>query len=186
MERAWDGLALALIGAVMALLMVLLVTFVCLVTDGDQHSLAYRAHAGQGGTLKSLGNGKVTRSFDDDCAATREILSLVGDKWSVLVIVNLGEGTMRFSDLKRAIDGISQRMLTLTLRGLERDGLVTRTVYPTIPPRVDYELTRLGRTLLEPVSALAIWAQRHKPEIQRARAQFEQASRTRTGRALER
>lgn len=128
--------------------------------------------------MKSLGNGKMTKRFDDDCVATREILSLVGDKWSVMVIVNLGEGTMRFSDLKRAIEGISQRMLTLTLRGLERDGLVTRTVYPTIPPRVDYELTRLGRTLLEPVTELAIWAQRHRPEVQRAREAFQRAGKS--------
>ncbi len=124
----------------------------------------------------SLGNGKMTRRYDDDCVATREILSLVGDKWSVMVIVNLGEGTMRFSDLKRAIEGISQRMLTLTLRGLERDGLVTRTVFPTIPPRVDYALTRLGQTLLEPVTGLAVWAQRHRPEIQRAREAFQRAA----------
>ncbi|MCY1016112.1 winged helix-turn-helix transcriptional regulator [Pyxidicoccus sp. MSG2] len=120
----------------------------------------------------------MTTRYDDDCVATREILSLVGDKWSVLVIVNLGEGTMRFSDIKRAIEGISQRMLTLTLRGLERDGLVTRTVFPTIPPRVDYALTRLGRTLLEPVTALAIWAQHHKPEIQRAREAFARAAKS--------
>ncbi|WP_240360391.1 winged helix-turn-helix transcriptional regulator [Pyxidicoccus caerfyrddinensis] len=118
----------------------------------------------------------MTRRYDDDCVATREILSLVGDKWSVMVIVNLGEGTMRFSDLKRAIEGISQRMLTLTLRGLERDGLVTRTVFPTIPPRVDYALTRLGQTLLEPVTGLAVWAQRHRPEIQRAREAFQRAA----------
>ncbi len=91
--------------------------------------------------MKSLGNGKLTTHFDADCPATREILNRVGDKWSVLVIVTLGEGTRRFSDLKRSIEGISQRMLTLTLRGLERDGLVQRTVYPTTPPSVDYALT---------------------------------------------
>ncbi|WP_224363957.1 winged helix-turn-helix transcriptional regulator [Hyalangium versicolor] len=128
--------------------------------------------------MKSLGNGKMTGRFDDDCVATREILSLVGDKWSVMVTVNLGQGTMRFNDLKRAIEGISQRMLTLTLRGLERDGLVKRTVFPTTPPRVDYELTRLGQTLLEPVSELAAWAQSHKPEIQRAREAFERAAKS--------
>ncbi len=120
----------------------------------------------------------MTGRFDDDCVATREILSLVGDKWSVMVTVNLGQGTMRFNDLKRAIEGISQRMLTLTLRGLERDGLVKRTVFPTTPPRVDYELTRLGQTLLEPVSELAAWAQSHKPEIQRAREAFERAAKS--------
>ncbi|AKU98279.1 Transcriptional regulator, HxlR family [Labilithrix luteola] len=114
----------------------------------------------------------MTTRFDSDCVATREILSLVGDKWSVLVIVNLGQGTLRFSDMKRAIEGISQRMLTLTLRGLERDGLVKRTVYPTVPARVEYELTAMGRTLLEPVTALAVWAQRHRAQIQRARESF--------------
>ncbi|MCP3103675.1 helix-turn-helix transcriptional regulator [Myxococcus sp. K15C18031901] len=126
--------------------------------------------------MKSPGDGKMTTRFDSDCVATREILSLVGDKWSVLVIVNLGQGTMRFSDLKRTIEGISQRMLTLTLRGLECDGLVSRTVTPTVPLRVDYALTPLGQTLLEPVTHLAIWAQRHRAEVQRARDAF-----TRTG-----
>ncbi len=119
----------------------------------------------------------MTGRYDDDCVATREILSLVGDKWSVMVIVNLGEGPVRFSDLKRAIEGISQRMLTLTLRNLERDGLLTRTVHPTTPPSVDYALTRLGRTLLEPVSALAMWAQKHRPEMERAREAFERSHR---------
>src|SRR5215207_2908746 len=80
------------------------------------------------------------------CTTVREVLSRVGDKWSVLVIAMLGQGTRRFSELQRSIDGISQRMLTLTLRQIERDGLVERTVYPTIPPRVEYSLTPLGRT----------------------------------------
>ena len=108
-----------------------------------------------------------------DCIAVREVLKLVGDKWSVLVVAILGAGPLRFSELKRTIEGISQRMLTLTLRGLERDGLLTRTVTPTIPPRVDYELTKLGLTLLEPVSALAAWAERHRPTIQSARDHFD-------------
>ncbi|TSC34220.1 helix-turn-helix domain-containing protein [Corallococcus sp. Z5C101001] len=119
----------------------------------------------------------MTKRIADDCVATREVLNRVGDKWSVLVIVNLGDGTLRFSDLKRAIEGISQRMLTLTLRSLERDGLVRRTVLPTTPPRVDYDLTRLGRTLLEPVTGLAVWAQRHSPDVQRARDTFDRAAR---------
>jgi len=89
------------------------------------------------------------------CPAVREVLSRVGDKWSVQIVALLGDGSKRFSELRRAIEGISQRMLTLTLRNLERDGLVTRTVFPEIPPRVDYELTRLGETLLEPIIALA-------------------------------
>jgi DNA-binding HxlR family transcriptional regulator len=132
--------------------------------------------------LKSPGNGKLTGRFDAECIATREILNRVGDKWSVLVIVILAEGTRRFTDVKRAIGGISQRMLTLTLRGLERDGLVTRTVFPTIPPRVDYALTPLGRTLIEPVSALATWAQGHRTAVQKARDAFDRG-RDRTGEA---
>lgn len=128
--------------------------------------------------MKSLGNGKLTKGFDADCVATREILNRVGDKWSVLVIVTLGDGMKRFSDLKRSIDGISQRMLTLTLRSIERDGLVKRTVFPTIPPRVEYVLTALGRTLLEPVTQVANWAQGHRAEVQRARDAFDQAAKT--------
>jgi DNA-binding HxlR family transcriptional regulator len=128
--------------------------------------------------LKSLANGKLTKGFDADCVATREILNRVGDKWSVLVIVTLGDGMKRFSDLKRSIDGISQRMLTLTLRSIERDGLVKRTVFPTIPPRVEYVLTPLGRTLLEPVTQVANWAQGHRAEVQRARDAFDHAAKT--------
>ncbi|MGN4077938.1 winged helix-turn-helix transcriptional regulator, partial [Burkholderia gladioli] len=92
------------------------------------------------------------------CLATREILDRIGDKWSLYIVATLANGPRRFNELKRGIDGISQRMLTLTLRGLERDGLITRTMYPTIPPRVDYELTDMGRTLLKPVMALVNWA----------------------------
>src|SRR5215470_3877388 len=100
-------------------------------------------------------------------------LARVGDKWSVFVIMKLFDGPKRFNEIKRMIDGISQRMLTLTLRGLERDGLVTRSVYPTIPPRVDYELTDLGRDLLKPVSALGDWAVRNRTSIQEARQSFD-------------
>jgi DNA-binding HxlR family transcriptional regulator len=104
----------------------------------------------------------------EDCP-TREILDRVGDKWSVLVIVLLGQRTHRFNELHRTIEGISQRMLTLTVRALERDGLVSRTVYASVPPRVDYELTDLGRTLLAPLGALAEWADTHRGDIQAAR-----------------
>jgi DNA-binding HxlR family transcriptional regulator len=104
----------------------------------------------------------------EDCP-TREILDRVGDKWSVLVIVLLGQRTHRFNELHRAIEGISQRMLTLTLRALERDGLVSRTVYASVPPRVDYELTELGRTLLIPLGILAEWAETHRGDILAAR-----------------
>jgi DNA-binding HxlR family transcriptional regulator len=106
----------------------------------------------------------------------REVLNRVGDKWSVLVIGLLGDGPKRFNELRKRIDGISQRMLTLTLRGLERDGLVTRTIFPTIPPRVDYALTSLGKTLLEPVGALAMWANKNREDIQAARDRFDTAA----------
>jgi DNA-binding HxlR family transcriptional regulator len=109
----------------------------------------------------------------EGCATVREVLGRVGDKWSVLVIGMLGAGTHRFSELQRSIEGISQRMLTLTLRQLERDGLVERTVYPTIPPRVEYTLTPLGCTLLEPVMALAGWAETHRSDIETARRTFD-------------
>jgi len=111
----------------------------------------------------------------EDCKAVSEVLDRVGDKWSVLVVATLGEGPKRFNELRRAIASISQRMLTLTLRGLERDGLVTRTVFPTIPPRVDYELTGLGRSLLEPVDALGTWARQNRQKIEQARAHFDAA-----------
>jgi DNA-binding HxlR family transcriptional regulator len=110
----------------------------------------------------------------DGCATAREVLNRVGDKWSVFAIARLGHGTTRFTELQRGIEGISQRMLTLTLRHLERDGLVTRTVYPTIPPRVDYALTPLGRTLLETVMALAAWAEAHRVDIEAARHAYDQ------------
>jgi DNA-binding HxlR family transcriptional regulator len=102
-----------------------------------------------------------------DCRGVASILARVGDKWSVFVIMLLG------NEIKRMVGGISQRMLTLTLRGLERDGLVTRTVFPTIPPRVDYELTDLGRGLWKPVESLGKWASDHQMEIEAARAKFD-------------
>ncbi|MBI3203033.1 MAG: helix-turn-helix transcriptional regulator [Myxococcales bacterium] len=119
-----------------------------------------------------------TKITDDDCPV-REVLNRVGDKWSILVVAVLRDGSMRFSDLRRSVDGISQRMLTLTLRGLERDGLVTRTVTPTTPPRVDYALTRLGRSLLDPIMALAEWAEKNRPAILSARWRFDEADRPR-------
>jgi DNA-binding HxlR family transcriptional regulator len=111
----------------------------------------------------------------EDCRAVSEILARVGDKWTVLVVGVLGDGPKRFSEIRRALGSISQRMLTLTLRGLERDGLVTRTVFPTIPPRVDYELTKLGRSLLKPVSGLGLWARQNRAAIQDARKRFDAA-----------
>lgn len=109
----------------------------------------------------------------DECVAVKEVLGRIGDKWSVQIVAILGDGPRRFSELRRGIDGISQRMLTLTLRGLERDGLVTRTVHPTMPPSVEYALTPLGRTLLDPVQALAAWARRHREQIQAARFRYD-------------
>ena len=103
----------------------------------------------------------------------REVLQRVGDKWSVLAIDLLGQGTMRFTELHRAIDGITARMLTVTLRGLERDGIVTRTIHPVIPPRVEYTLTPMGRTLLDTIGQLVDWTDSHLPEIQAARAAYD-------------
>ena len=110
-----------------------------------------------------------------ECPAVREVLNRVGDKWSVLVIVLLGDGPKRFSELRRTIEGVSQRMLTLTLKGLQRDGMISRTVYPTIPPRVEYRLTALGRTLLQPIQGLAKWAGQNRLKIHQAREQYDGA-----------
>jgi len=109
----------------------------------------------------------------EECQTVGEVLDRIGDKWSVLVVATLGDGPKRFSELRRSIAGISQRMLTLTLRGLERDGLISRTVFPTIPPRVDYELTELGRSLLRPVRALGSWARENRSRILGARASYD-------------
>jgi len=92
---------------------------------------------------------------------SRRLLDRIGDRWTVLVVGTLGDGPRRFSEIRRAVDGVSQKMLTQTLRGLERDGLVTRTVYAEVPPRVEYDLTPAGRTLQEPLRALERWAVEH-------------------------
>lgn len=126
----------------------------------------------------------LTPRHGKEACPLREVLARVGDKWSVLVVYNLHGGRRRFSELKRAIDGISQRMLTLTLRNLERDGLVTREVTPTIPPRVDYELTRAGRSLLEPLTALATWAEKNRGAIQKAREKYDAAVSARAERGV--
>lgn len=110
----------------------------------------------------------VTTAEHEACPVT-DVLRRVGDKWSVLVVVLLGRGPSRFSELHRAVENISQRMLTRTLRALERDGLVTRTVYPTVPASVEYGLTELGSTLLGPLSALTDWAIAHRQDIEAAR-----------------
>ncbi|SCY91062.1 helix-turn-helix domain-containing protein [Rhizobium sp. NFACC06-2] len=105
-----------------------------------------------------------------------DVLARVGSKWSILIIGALGQGPRRFSELKRDVQGISQRMLTLTVRGLERDGLIERTVTPSIPPRVDYALTELGRSLLSPVNALAEWASKNRTAVERARVAFDKSA----------
>ncbi|MET9465492.1 helix-turn-helix domain-containing protein [Streptomyces sp. NPDC006544] len=107
---------------------------------------------------------------------TRQVLDHISGKWTILVVDALLEGTLRYTDLKRRIEGVSQKMLTQTLRGLEADGFVTRTVYPTIPPRVEYDLTDLGRSLAEPISALRQWTETHINEIERARARARSTS----------
>jgi DNA-binding HxlR family transcriptional regulator len=106
----------------------------------------------------------------DPACASRQLLERIGEKWTALVIRVLSSGTLRYSDLQRRIGGVSQKMLTQTLRGLERDGLVERRVYPVVPPRVEYSLTPLGRTLVEPLDAICRWAERHLPEMLHARA----------------
>lgn len=114
----------------------------------------------------------------DNCQAVAETLDRIGDKWTVLVVGVLEQGPLRYNEIRRVVDGISQRMLTLTLKGLERDGLVNRTMYPTIPPRVDYELTELGRKLMVPLRSLYDWAVKHRPAMLAARKKFVEKERT--------
>ena len=109
------------------------------------------------------------------CRTISTLLSRIGDKWTVLVVQTLGAGPKRFNELRREIPSVSQRMLTLTLRNLERDGLVNRTVTPTIPPRVDYELTELGQSLQKPICGLATWAMENVEAIHAAQARFDEA-----------
>ncbi|MEN3356250.1 MAG: hypothetical protein V7637_232 [Mycobacteriales bacterium] len=117
---------------------------------------------------------------ESNCRA-RDVLDRVGDKWSVNVIYQLAVGPRRFTELKRDVEGVSQRMLTVTLRGLERDGLVTRTVYPVVPPRVDYRLTPLGETLLDSVSQLLGWTLDHLDDIGQARKEYDARPPSTTG-----
>lgn len=112
-------------------------------------------------------------SLSQDCSRVGEVLSRIGDKWTVMVVMVLRDGPKRFNELKREIGGVSQRMLTLTLRGLERDGLVTRTVFATVPPRVDYELTALGQSLRVPIEALGAWTFAHLDVLDAARRNFD-------------
>ena len=113
----------------------------------------------------------------DDMCPLRDVLNRIGDKWSVLVVVELKAGKLRLSSLRRAIEGISQRMLAQTLRQLERDGMVARTVFPSVPVRVEYELTPLGLSLNEPLAAIACWAESHLSVIQNARDAYDRSHR---------
>jgi DNA-binding HxlR family transcriptional regulator len=110
-----------------------------------------------------------------DCTAVTDILSRIGDKWTVQVIRSLRFGKKRFSEIKRDVEGISQRMLTLTLKGLERDGFLTRTVFPTVPPRVDYQLTELGVTLTGPLGVIGDWAVTNRQQVMNARAAYDRS-----------
>ena len=112
-----------------------------------------------------------------DCRPVAEILARIGEKWSVMLVMQLYGGTKRFSELRRTLPGISQKMLTTSLRGLERDGFVTRTVYPTIPPKVEYQLTDLGRELADPVRALGLWAMQNRDRVLEARDRFDNGER---------
>ena len=117
--------------------------------------------------------GLLPNPYDARCPS-REVLDRIGDRWTVLVVGSLSSGPMRFSELGRRIEGISQKMLTQTLRGLERDGLVTRTVHAAVPPRVEYELTDLGRTLIAPLHALDAWARAHMPDVVASRTAYDE------------
>lgn len=136
----------------------------------------------QEGTFSSAGHTDVPQDggLEDHspirCRAVNDILARVGDKWTMQVVMSLSAGPVRFNALRRAIDGISQRMLTRTLRALERDGLVERAVTPSVPPRVDYSLTPLGRSLRDPVGVLGAWAMANKDEVDAARARFDAAA----------
>jgi DNA-binding HxlR family transcriptional regulator len=143
------------------------------------------------GTSESPGSSQVTVEHADcpeafqwdtreDCEV-RQILDRIAGKWSLLVISLLEDRTLRFTELRRQIDGISQRMLTVTLRQLERDGLVCRTVYPVVPPRVEYCLSPMGHTLLGTIQALVTWTEEHQAEIALARAEFDAAQEAAAG-----
>ena len=135
-------------------------------------SSSVRGQVSRSGHRASSRRAPVYNVYDANCP-TRQILSILADKWTSLVIVALASGTKRFQQLRREIQGVSQKMLTQTLRTLEQDGLVARVAYPTVPPKVEYSLTVLGKTLTEPLAALHVWAERHVTEIEAARAAVE-------------
>ena len=135
--------------------------------DGTSTSVGHT-----GGTALASGTGGCGVEATATCEI-RDLLDRLADKWSLLVVELLGGGTRRFTELKREIDGISQRMLTRTLRHLERDGMVTRTVHPVVPPRVDYALTPLGASLLDAVEPLVAWTREHRDTIAAARDTYD-------------
>ncbi|MCP3368182.1 winged helix-turn-helix transcriptional regulator [Bradyrhizobium cajani] len=126
-------------------------------------------------TPSAARKGAFVEHDPEDCRAVGQIIDLIGDKWTVMVVGALSNGPLRFNAIMREIGGVSHRMLTLTLRALEREGLVTRTAYATIPPKVEYELTKLGRSLIDPLRVLGAWAVRNRPVMEKARAKFEKA-----------
>jgi DNA-binding HxlR family transcriptional regulator len=137
--------------------------------DGTSKSVGHT-----GGTTLASGTGGCGVEATTTCEI-RDLLDRLADKWSLLVVELLGDGTHRFTELKREIDGISQRMLTRTLRHLERDGMVVRTVHPVVPPRVDYELTPLGASLLDAIEPLVAWTREHRDTIAAARDTYDAA-----------
>ena len=122
----------------------------------------------------------IPHPLHEDCHKVSRILARIGEKWSMLVVMLLRDGPRRFNDIKRNTGSISQQMLTRTLRGLERDGMVTRTIFPTSPPQVEYSLTELGRSLSEPVLIFGRWIQEHLAEIEAARDRFDDSAKTGT------
>lgn len=118
-------------------------------------------------------NNRNPKNEHSECRRLGKILSVIGDKWTIMIMGALSDGPLRYNELRRKIGGVSQRMLTLTLRRLERDGLLTRTVYPTIPPRVDYDLTSVGRSLIEPLQNLSGWATAHLSIIEEAQKAYD-------------
>lgn len=129
-------------------------------------------------TTPAMGEGGVTAPAEDAeraCGAMRQVLDRVGDKWSLIIVTALNHGPRRFNQLRRELDGVSQRMLTRTLRNLERDGLITRTVYPSVPPQVEYALSDLGRSLYGAVEGLLDWAGNNRAALDAARAAYDSA-----------
>jgi DNA-binding HxlR family transcriptional regulator len=142
---------------------------------GDKVTIGEQASFGKKALCSNLPLVPCGDPYEADCP-TRRILDRIGDRWTVLIIGVLGEGDARFSELRRRVEGISQKMLTQTLRGLERDGLVRRTVYAEVPVRVEYSLTNAGRTLLEPLSALREWAIEHLGDVMASQGAYDRVA----------